>query len=178
HGDRAPGAVDRRGCGNAPCHGDCRLLRHAGRHRIRPVSDPGVLCAAAPARPPAGPGHRTGHSPHSSSRYESVCGTALMIERFAHTAAPVLLAALLAGCATAPHYERPAVDVPTTFKEASLSPAEQQRWKQAQPADDLARGRWWAIFKDPALDALQTQAMQANQDLQAAAARVKQARAL
>src|SRR5690606_18474669 len=72
----------------------------------------------------------------------------------------------------------PAVDVPTTFKEASLSPAEQQRWKQAQPADDLARGRWWAIFKDPALDALQTQAMQANQDLQAAAARVKQARAL
>ncbi|MGB6240996.1 MAG: efflux transporter outer membrane subunit [Castellaniella sp.] len=100
-----------------------------------------------------------------------------MITRISFAATASLLA-LLAGCAVGPKYERPAVEVPAAFKEASLSAAEQQRWKQAQPADALARGRWWAIFKDPALDALQTQAMQANQDLQAAAARVKQARAL
>ncbi|MGB6009196.1 efflux transporter outer membrane subunit [Castellaniella sp.] len=100
-----------------------------------------------------------------------------MIKRISFAATAGLLA-LLAGCAVGPKYERPAVEVPAAFKEASLSAADQQRWKQAQPADDLARGRWWAIFKDPALDALQTQAMQANQDLQAAAARVKQARAL
>ncbi|MGB3275805.1 MAG: RND transporter, partial [Castellaniella sp.] len=98
-----------------------------------------------------------------------------MITRLSHAAVSGLLATLLAGCAVAPKYERPAVEVPGAFKEARLSADEQQRWKAAQPADDLARGRWWAIFKDPALDALQEHAMQANQDLQAAAARVKQA---
>ncbi len=101
-----------------------------------------------------------------------------MITRLSHAAVSGLLATLLAGCAVAPKYERPAVEVPGAFKEARLSADEQQRWKAAQPADDLARGRWWAIFKDPALDALQEHAMQANQDLQAAAARVKQARAM
>ncbi|MGX5660147.1 efflux transporter outer membrane subunit [Castellaniella ginsengisoli] len=101
-----------------------------------------------------------------------------MIERLSLAAVSGLLAALLAGCAIAPKYERPAVEVPNAFKEASLSAAERQRWKEIQPADDLARGRWWAIFRDPALDALQEQAMRANQDLKAAAARVKQARAM
>ncbi|WP_323017972.1 efflux transporter outer membrane subunit [Castellaniella sp.] len=89
-----------------------------------------------------------------------------------------LLAILLTGCAVGPIYERPAIETPAAFKEASLTAAERQRWKEAQPADELSRGRWWAIFKDPALDALQEQAMQANQNLQAAAARVKQARAM
>lgn len=101
-----------------------------------------------------------------------------MIERLSLAAVSGLLAALLAGCAIVPKYERPTVEVPGVFKEARLSAAERQRWKQAQPADDLARGRWWAIFRDQALDALQEQAMRANQDLKAAAARVKQARAM
>lgn len=101
-----------------------------------------------------------------------------MIERLSLAAVSGLLAALLAGCAVGPKYERPAVEMPGAFKEARLSAAERQRWKQAQPADDLARGRWWAIFRDPALDALQERAMRANQDLRAAAARVKQARAM
>lgn len=101
-----------------------------------------------------------------------------MITRIHSVIVPSLLAVLLAGCAVGPTYERPAVEVPGAFKEASLSAAEQHRWKEAQPADDLARGHWWAIFKDPMLDALQEQAMRANQDLQAAAARVNQARAM
>src|SRR3546814_10430765 len=65
-----------------------------------------------------------------------------------------------------------------SFKEASLSPEAAKQWKMAQPADALARGRWWAIFNDPILDGLEDQAMSANQDLKVAAARVKQARAL
>ncbi|WP_394342532.1 efflux transporter outer membrane subunit [Pollutimonas thiosulfatoxidans] len=88
------------------------------------------------------------------------------------------LALVLAGCTATPTYERPTVDMPAKFKEASLSPAEAGRWKAAQPADDLARGRWWAIFADPVLDSLQAQALAANQDLKAAAARVKAARAV
>ncbi len=70
-----------------------------------------------------------------------------MITRLSHAAVSGLLATLLAGCAVAPKYERPAVEVPGAFKEARLSADEQQRWKAAQPADDLARGRWWAISR-------------------------------
>jgi len=88
------------------------------------------------------------------------------------------LALVLAGCAASPVYERPAMDIPAAFKEATLSPEAARQWKAAQPADDLARGKWWAIFSDDTLDALQARAMQANQDLKAAAARVAQARAL
>lgn len=91
---------------------------------------------------------------------------------------PVLLAGLLAGCAVGPDYHRPSVEVPATFKEAWLSPEAAQRWKAAQPSDAMTRGEWWAIFNDPELDALQKQALEANQDLKGAAARVAQARAL
>ncbi len=90
-----------------------------------------------------------------------------------------LLAALvLAGCAVGPEYQRAEVSVPDQFKEATLSPEAARQWKVAQPKDALSRGEWWRIFNDPALDALETQAAAANQDLKAAAARVRQARAL
>ncbi|MBV2181638.1 MAG: efflux transporter outer membrane subunit [Castellaniella sp.] len=89
-----------------------------------------------------------------------------------------LLAGLLAGCAAGPDYHRPSVDTPKAFKEASLSPDAAQRWKAAQPSDAMTRGKWWAIFNDAGLDALQARALAANQDLKAAAARVAQARAL
>lgn len=90
----------------------------------------------------------------------------------------VFLAALLAGCAVGPDYQRAAVQVPEHFKEATLSPEAAKNWRAAQPRDALSRGRWWRIFNDPTLDKLQEQAALANQDLKAAAARVRQARAL
>lgn len=96
--------------------------------------------------------------------------------RLTITLSTLLLA--LAGCAVGPDYERPAIAVPAAFKEASLSSAEAQKWKAAQPSDAISRGRWWAVFRDAALDTLENQAMEANQDLKAAASRVEQARAL
>lgn len=91
---------------------------------------------------------------------------------------PPVLASLLAACAVGPQYQPPLADVPAAFKEASLSPEAAQHWKEAQPSDAMDRGQWWAIFDDAALNRLQTQAMAANQDLKAAAARVRQARAV
>ncbi|WP_280634406.1 efflux transporter outer membrane subunit [Pollutimonas harenae] len=88
------------------------------------------------------------------------------------------MALFLAGCAVGPDYQRPDVDISGAFKEASLSPEAAKQWKMAQPAEALARGRWWAIFNEPVLDKLEDQAMNANQDLKAAAARLRQARAL
>jgi len=92
-----------------------------------------------------------------------------------------LLAALLvlAGCSVAPTYQRPDVTAPAAFKEAPKLDAEAEaKWKQAQPAEEIARGEWWKIFNDETLNKLEVEALQANQDLRAAAARLGQARAL
>jgi outer membrane protein, multidrug efflux system len=98
----------------------------------------------------------------------------------------VLLGALLvlAGCSLAPKYEvpsTPATATTSTFKEAShaeLKPEEAGTWKVAQPSEEVARGKCWTIFDDAKLNDLEEQALAANQNLAAAAARVKEARAM
>ncbi len=57
-----------------------------------------------------------------------------------------------------------------------ITPAE-WRWQPAVPSDDRPRGEWWQVFHDGELDHLETLAMEASPSLQAAAARVNQARA-
>ncbi|MDB5860696.1 MAG: transporter [Ramlibacter sp.] len=79
-------------------------------------------------------------------------------------------AALLADCAVAPPYERPAVEMPAAWKLEAP-------WQPAQPGDLLARGAWWRRFGDAQLDALQEQALVASPTLSVAAARLAQARA-
>jgi multidrug efflux system outer membrane protein len=94
-------------------------------------------------------------------------------------AAASLAVLMIAGCATAPEFRQPEVEVPAAFKEAqALSPEERGRWKEATPSEHLPRGEWWRAFDDPVLDALEEEAIGANQNLQAAAARVVQARAI
>ena len=86
---------------------------------------------------------------------------------------------ILAGCSVAPTYERPSVETSFAFKEAqSATDTVTGAWKTAQPAENIARGDWWKIFNDEGLNALEQRAVQANQDLKAAAARLAQARAL
>ncbi|HEY0967990.1 MAG TPA: efflux transporter outer membrane subunit [Opitutaceae bacterium] len=82
-----------------------------------------------------------------------------------------LLAALPA---VGPDYHRPTVAAPDGFHDL---PAESAAWKAVAPAGMLPRGEWWRLFGDPVLDDLVARALAANQDLQAAAARVAQARA-
>jgi multidrug efflux system outer membrane protein len=88
----------------------------------------------------------------------------------------ILLSILVAGCSLAPTLEQPAVQTPAAFKE--LTPEERGSWKTAQPAEAQPRGEWWRAFGDAQLDALEAEALAANQSLKAAAARVAQARAL
>ncbi len=66
----------------------------------------------------------------------------------------------------------PSVETPAAFRDADAI-----AWKTAEPADTFARGEWWQLFGDPALDDLVTRTLANNQDLRAAAARVEQARA-
>jgi outer membrane protein, multidrug efflux system len=94
----------------------------------------------------------------------------------------MLLGALLvlAGCSLAPTYEVPSTPTSTTFKEAAQTPAQEDAgtWKTAEPSEDMARGEWWKVFQDARLNELETEALDANQNLKAAAARVKEARAM
>jgi NodT family efflux transporter outer membrane factor (OMF) lipoprotein len=86
--------------------------------------------------------------------------------------AALLLALVLAGCAVGPTYQRPAVDTPVAFKEGH------GEWVRAVPADLLERGPWWELFQDADLNALAAQVEVSNQNVAAAVAGYRQARAL
>jgi NodT family efflux transporter outer membrane factor (OMF) lipoprotein len=83
-----------------------------------------------------------------------------------------LLLAALAGCAVGPDYVRPTMPVAANYREL-----EGTGWKAAQPADTAPRGAWWAIYGDAQLNALETQVARANQNVAAAQARFRAARA-
>jgi len=51
-------------------------------------------------------------------------------------------------------------------------------WKPAQPQDGALRGKWWEIFGDPELDALEEQATTSNQSIAASFAAFQAARAI
>jgi multidrug efflux system outer membrane protein len=72
-----------------------------------------------------------------------------------------------------PDYQRPAAPNAPSFRDASPEAS----WKNALPADALARGAWWESFSDPALNDLEARALQANQSLQVAFARLQESRA-
>lgn len=78
------------------------------------------------------------------------------------------LALLICSCAVGPNYKKPDV--------SPLTPA-QWSWTPAVPRDTAPKGRWWDLFKDPALNELESDALAGGQTLRAAVARVDQARA-
>jgi NodT family efflux transporter outer membrane factor (OMF) lipoprotein len=82
------------------------------------------------------------------------------------------LATVLAGCAVGPDYQRPAAQIPASYKEAAPG------WKVAQPADQQDRGDWWSIYEDPQLNALEDKLSASNQTIAQFAAAYRQARAL
>ncbi|MGO8765296.1 MAG: efflux transporter outer membrane subunit [Limisphaerales bacterium] len=70
-----------------------------------------------------------------------------------------------------PDYHPPTNAIPANYKSA-----ENGAWEQGQLLDNVPKGAWWKIFGDTNLDALESQAMEANQELKAAVARVDEAR--
>lgn len=78
-----------------------------------------------------------------------------------------VLLAVVSGCAVGPNYSRPTVASPTTWKETG-----------AVVPRAVLPPNWWSLFNETDLDALETQAVAANQDLRRAVARVAEARSL
>ena len=80
----------------------------------------------------------------------------------------VICSLILTACTVGPDYLRPASPVAADFKEL-------KDWKLAQPSDNTLPGKWWEIFKDAELNALEAQINGANQSIAQAEAQFRQA---
>ena len=80
----------------------------------------------------------------------------------------VAILVVFSACTVGPNYKRPEV--------ANITPKD-WHWKIAEPRDTVPKGEWWMIFNDPVLNELESSALLDNQNLQAAVARVDEARA-
>jgi len=78
---------------------------------------------------------------------------------------------LLAGCTVGPKYHTPAAiaqPAPLAYKEVPAESSNPQDWKIAQPQDAMLHGRWWEIYNDPELNALEEQLNVNNQNIKQA----------
>jgi NodT family efflux transporter outer membrane factor (OMF) lipoprotein len=82
-----------------------------------------------------------------------------------------LAAAQLTACAVGPDYTRPPAEAPARFKEM-------KGWHKAQPRDTALPQKWWQLFNDPELTALEEQVAAANQSVAQAKAQYRQAQHL
>jgi len=96
-------------------------------------------------------------------------------------AASLLTLGLLSGCTVGPNYQRPTAPVPPAYREnngaTSTIPPPGANWKQAQPADDTLRGKWWELYGDADLNSLEDKVAVSNQTLKAASEQYLAARA-
>jgi NodT family efflux transporter outer membrane factor (OMF) lipoprotein len=115
-----------------------------------------ILAIAAPSRSIHRPSHR-----------------AWLSQRFLAAA----VASLLTACSVGPKYKRPSAPVPAAYKETPPENAKEAgEWKPAEPSDAAARGKWWTIYNDPELNALEEQVSISDQNILAAEAQYRGAR--
>jgi NodT family efflux transporter outer membrane factor (OMF) lipoprotein len=94
-----------------------------------------------------------------------------------------MLLALVAGCTVGPKYHQPvalATPPPPAYKEAAPPPptpeakatgaaaptaGDYKEWAPANPQDAMLRGKWWEIYNDPELNALEDQLEINNQTI-------------
>lgn len=106
--------------------------------------------------------------------------SALSLRTGSGLALPGLVAvSLLAGCRVGPNYKRPDAPLAPAWKEAAVTPPPNPptgAWKEAQPGDEASRGKWWTVYNDPQLNALEDKVAVSNQTLKAATDQYLQAR--
>ena len=90
---------------------------------------------------------------------------------------PTALCLLLSACTVGPKYARPSVATPPAYKGlAPAAPGQQGQWKPSEPQEQALREKWWEIFNDPQLNALEERIEVSNQNLRIAEAQFRQAR--
>jgi NodT family efflux transporter outer membrane factor (OMF) lipoprotein len=90
-----------------------------------------------------------------------------------------VLSFMLSGCVAGPKYHPPAPQAPAAvYKESPTQSKETGDWTVAQPADAKLRGKWWEIFDDPELNALEEQLDISNQNIKQSFENFMEARAI
>ncbi|MGA2115818.1 MAG: efflux transporter outer membrane subunit [Bryobacteraceae bacterium] len=82
--------------------------------------------------------------------------------------AAVISITLLGGCNVGPRYTAPTAPTPPAFKEASpaaYTSAPPGTWQVAQPQDTALKGKWWEMFNEPELNALEARLNIDNQNI-------------
>ncbi|HLH08865.1 MAG TPA: efflux transporter outer membrane subunit [Terriglobales bacterium] len=98
--------------------------------------------------------------------------------RIRHLIGAALL--VLCGCNMGPKYHPPApptVAAPN-YKESSVNFQDTEGWKVATPQEAMLKGKWWEIFKDPELNALEEELNINNQNIKEYFQNLMAARAL
>lgn len=109
-----------------------------------------------------------------------MCMTNYKLQAILSAIAAALLLLLFPGCVVGPKYHPPSP--PSTaaanYKESPVNFKDAQGWKVATPQEGMLRGKWWEIFKDPDLNALEEQLDINNQNIKAYFQNFMEARAL
>jgi NodT family efflux transporter outer membrane factor (OMF) lipoprotein len=73
--------------------------------------------------------------------------------------AAALFSSFLTGCVVGPKYHAPTPPAPSApnYKESTVNFKDTEGWKVANPQDAMLRGKWWEIFNQPELNALEDQ---------------------
>ncbi len=78
------------------------------------------------------------------------------------------LALMLGGCTIGPKYNPPATPAPPAFKESAPAAYKSSlpgTWQPARPQDAVLKGKWWEMFNEPELNALEDQLDINNQNI-------------
>jgi NodT family efflux transporter outer membrane factor (OMF) lipoprotein len=87
----------------------------------------------------------------------------------------------LTGCMVGPKYHQPPATAqapPVMYKESPAQFPDPDGWKVAQPQDAMLHGKWWEIYNDPELNALEEQVNINNQNIKQFFENFMEARAL
>jgi len=107
---------------------------------------------------------------------------------FAVALSAIALSGMLTGCNVGPKYVPPSVTAPPAFKESptqfketdgkEAGGKETEGWQVAQPQDATLRGKWWEIYNEPELNALEEQLNIDNQNIRVSFENFMEARSL
>ena len=84
----------------------------------------------------------------------------------------ILASLVITGCTLGPNFKHPTTPVPDVFARTEAARG------SSKPVQAPFTAEWWTLFNDPTLSALEQQLAEANLDVAAASARLRQSRAL
>src|SRR5579862_7748778 len=90
------------------------------------------------------------------------------------------LGLITAGCMVGPKYHAPTPPSPAAqnYKESTANFQDTQGWKVASPQEAMLRGKWWEVFNDSELNALEEQVNINNENIKEYFQNLMEARAV